>query len=266
MIKISIITVVFNDKDNILKTIENVSLQTYKNIEYIVVDGNSTDGTKNIILNNINKISKYISEPDLGIYHAMNKGVKIATGDWLLFLNSGDKIFENTTIEEIFSRNVNEIDIIYGDVIIEKFHYSYLQKSLGISKITTRMICCHQSMIIKRQLLLDYPYNLKYKIVADYEFSLINYIRNKNFLQVNQTISIFAGGGVSSRNRVKRDLEIIQLLYRNRVLNTIGQYTWVLSSLIKSILINFFSKTSIVHFIEFINFNIKSRNKNVFKK
>ena len=101
--KVSVITVVKNDVDNIRRTIESVVHQTYPNIEYLVVDGNSNDGTKGIIEEYTDQIDVYISESDDGIYHAMNKGILNSNGDWIGILNSGDEYIDNNTIKKVFS-------------------------------------------------------------------------------------------------------------------------------------------------------------------
>ena len=100
--KISIVTVTYNCKDTVEKTIQNVLKQTYPNIEYIVIDGNSTDGTKEIIERYADRLAYWVSEPDKGIFDAMNKAIRIATGEWILFLNSGDYFIKPTIIDEVF--------------------------------------------------------------------------------------------------------------------------------------------------------------------
>ena len=97
-IKISVITVVYNGIDLLRGTMESVFAQTYPNIEYIIIDGNSNDGTLELIKENESKITKWISEPDKGLYDAMNKGIKLATGDFLWFMNAGDRIFAKDTL------------------------------------------------------------------------------------------------------------------------------------------------------------------------
>ena len=99
--KVSVITPCFNSGKTIRKTLESVLNQTYQNFEYIIVDGKSTDNTANIIKENKAHISQWVSEPDTGIYNAMNKAVKMATGDYCLFLNAGDELYSTTTIEEL---------------------------------------------------------------------------------------------------------------------------------------------------------------------
>ena len=113
--KISIVTISYNIVSSIEKTILSVISQTYSNIEYIVIDGGSTDGTVDIIKKYSNKISYWVSERDKGIYDAMNKGIEAATGDWINFMNAGDLFFHNNVISEIIPFLDNNVDIIYGD-------------------------------------------------------------------------------------------------------------------------------------------------------
>lgn len=116
--KISIITVVFNGKDTIGHTIESVLSQTYKDIEYIIIDGGSTDGTVDIIKNFEDRIAYWMSEPDNGIYDAMNKGIKVATGEIIGILNSDDMYADSSVIEEVVNRISREkADTCYGDLV-----------------------------------------------------------------------------------------------------------------------------------------------------
>jgi glycosyltransferase involved in cell wall biosynthesis len=121
-IKFSIITVCKNSEKTIEKTIKSVIEQTYKNIEYIIIDGKSTDNTAGIIKKYINKISHYINEEDNGIYDAMNKGVNLAKGDYISFLNADDRLFDELSIERVCKQIKNDnskaIDVFYGAVLI----------------------------------------------------------------------------------------------------------------------------------------------------
>jgi len=116
-LKISVITVCFNSLEILKKTMQSVETQTYTNIEYIVIDGNSTDGTPEYLKNYNGKLTKYVSESDKGIYDAMNKGVNMSEGDYVIFLNAGDLFAENLTLEKIFDGKTYDSDVIYGDVI-----------------------------------------------------------------------------------------------------------------------------------------------------
>ena len=112
--RISVITVNFNNKDGLIKTIESVLEQTYKNIEYIIIDGNSTDGSKDVIENIKEHLSYCVSEKDNGIYDAMNKGIKQATGDYCLFLNSGDFFVTKNVLSQIFFNKTYSNDLLIG--------------------------------------------------------------------------------------------------------------------------------------------------------
>ncbi len=118
--KISIVTVCYNAERNIEKTILSVINQTYDNIEYIVIDGGSNDGTLSVINKYASKIDKVISEPDKGIYDAMNKGITLAKGDWINFMNAGDSYVDSCVLK-LVSDNINSnCDMIYGDIILEE--------------------------------------------------------------------------------------------------------------------------------------------------
>ena len=125
MPKLSIITINYNNLEGLKKTFESVFMQTYQDFEYIVIDGGSTDGSKEYIAENADKINYWVSEPDKGVYHAMNKGIMKANGEYLLFINSGDELFENNTIEKSLS-NLHTEEIIAGNLnfISEKNNYT----------------------------------------------------------------------------------------------------------------------------------------------
>ena len=131
---ISIITVAYNASNTIETTILSVVNQTYPNIEYIIIDGGSTDGTIDIIKKYESKITKWISEPDKGIYDAMNKGINLARGEWINFMNCGDSFYENNTLQVISDTIINskDINVIYGNSIIslDRFKYIVLPKEL----------------------------------------------------------------------------------------------------------------------------------------
>jgi glycosyltransferase involved in cell wall biosynthesis len=173
--KVSIITVCFNSASTLEKTIFSVLNQTYSNLEFIIVDGNSNDNTSKIILNHENRIDKWISEPDMGLYDAMNKGINLATGDLIGILNSDDTFYSNTVIEEIVSfHRQNNIEASVGNIVAkndkgEKIRY-YSSKKWEPSKLKIGFMPPHPSIFFRRELFLKLGnYNIDFKIGADYE-------------------------------------------------------------------------------------------------
>lgn len=204
--KISIITVVYNDGQNISRTIESVINQSYKNVEYVIIDGGSVDSTVQQINKYNDNIDVFISEKDKGIYDAMNKGIHACSGEWLLFLNSGD-FFHSNDILDLMSGYVeqnNNSDIIYGDfnVLSEGVKFSFVNKATDVKRIKKDMIFCHQACLIKRSLHQKFIYDLEYKICADYDFFLKSYLEGANFYKIPETIATITNGGLSDINRI----------------------------------------------------------------
>ncbi len=194
-IKITIITVCYNSKDLLSLTLNSVALQDYDDLEYIIIDGKSTDGTLELIESYGNKVSRCLSEHDKGIYDAMNKGVSLSTGDWLLFLNAGDRFASNDVLERIFSHNITG-DVIYGDVIKDG-----KIKKAELPHNSHRMFFCHQSCLVRRQLLLKYPFDIEYKLSADFKFIKTLYNIGMKFIKLDFPISIFDTTGISNSKR-----------------------------------------------------------------
>jgi glycosyltransferase involved in cell wall biosynthesis len=186
-LKISIITVSYNSKNTIKKTIESVLSQTYPNIEYIMIDGSSSDGTIDIIKSFGNKIHKFISEPDNGIYNAMNKGFKQATGDIVGILNSDDFFYNSTVIEKVAHVFLTAgIDVVYGDVQfvdpknINKIVRYYSSKSFNPQKFKYGFMPAHPSFYAKKELFEAWGYYKEdYQIAADYELLIRFLYKNK---------------------------------------------------------------------------------------
>lgn len=202
---ISIITVNFNNKNGLKRTIESVLTQTYKNIEYLIIDGNSTDGSKEVIENIKDKLSYCVSEKDNGIYDAMNKGVKHATGDYCLFLNSGDFFVNKHVLSQIF------FDKTYcDDLLIGRQKYINSERKISSSPIIRvaelnmqyfiSSTLPHQATFIKRDLLFKCGlYNENYRIVADWVFWIETIVKNKCTVKViPHYISYMEQGGVSN--------------------------------------------------------------------
>lgn len=207
--KISVITIVYNDKDNIKKTINSITSQTKRNnIEYIIVDGNSNDGTTDIIKSLIKDIDIYICEKDTGIYNAMNKGLKWATGDYVIFMNSGD-CFSNPNIVDnilkILSDTPNKPALVYGDYRQSKNGiYSQPIPSRKPQWIWYGPVASHQSTLYNNSFLREHnlTYDEKYKISADYKLTLeVIKKSNNNILKLPLCISDFDLTGISNQNQ-----------------------------------------------------------------
>lgn len=195
--KISVITVCYNAVETIEKTILSVINQTYQNVEYIIVDGASSDGTIEIIKKYENQIAKWISEPDMGIYDAMNKGVKMATGDWLFFINSDDLFYNDHVLCRVSLKLLNNNCIYYGDVIMTPsnviFGGAYNKYKLAMVNI------CHQSIFYPKTVFEKYLYVTKYILYADWHLNMVCMGDQKfRFIYINDIISFFDTTGFSS--------------------------------------------------------------------
>jgi glycosyltransferase involved in cell wall biosynthesis len=189
--KVSIITVCHNSAGTIKDTIVSVAGQTYSDIEYIIIDGGSVDGTAEIVYSYGNSVSRFISEPDSGIYNAMNKGLRLATGDVVGILNSDDFFTDERIIQKVAKEfENNKIDAIYGDVQFVKPHNIsrviryYSSKRFNPDKFKFGYMPAHPSFYVRRELFEKFGYYKEdYKIGADFEllirFLYINKVRYK---------------------------------------------------------------------------------------
>jgi len=204
---ISIITVVFNGKKSIEKTIKNIVNQNCENCEFIIIDGGSDDGTQETVLKYRDYISVFFSEKDNGLYDAMNKGIKSASGDWVIFINSGDQLNSFVFLECISALKVCTADIVYGDVLIEKNEQLIMEKAMPIEIINYCQPFCHQSSFVRRKYFEDNFFNLRYNICADFHWFLNAYLKNAKFQYLSSPISIFESGGISSNFSFRYFLE-----------------------------------------------------------
>lgn len=202
---ISIITVVFNGEKYIEDTIKSVINQTYKNIEYIIIDGGSTDGTLDIIKKYESKIAFWLSEPDNGIYDAMNKGLRKAKGYYAGLINSDD-FYEPDAVQVIVNEiyNMPDVDILFGNInIINPYlNEKKLQTYKKGQKLEKSFSIWHPSVFVRKSVYETYGYfDLSYSLAADYEL-LLRFYKNKcKFRYINKTISNFREGGVSFYNK-----------------------------------------------------------------
>ena len=206
---ISVITVCYNVASSIEKTMLSVLNQTYKNLEYIIIDGNSTDGTVDIIKRYAERLTFWISELDNGIYDAMNKGLQKATGDYVWFINAGDSLFTSDIVQRVASLVQKKKvlpDIIYGEtVIVDEEGKSLGQRRLKApNKLTWKsfrmgMLVCHQSFITKRS--IAPLYDLTYRYSADFDWCIRCMKQAGRIYNTRMTLSNFLDGGISTTQR-----------------------------------------------------------------
>lgn len=202
-IKLSIIVVSLNTKNLFLRTINSIINQVYDNYELIVVDGNSIDGTVNEIIKRKKTINKFIIEKDTGIYHAMNKGIKLSSGKWVIFMNSGDIFYNKNVLKNFISKCETNLDIIYGDTVVINKNFKYLVNSRDFDNKTHIMPFSHQSVFVNLNLLKKKKFSLKYKFSSDFDFFFNCFMKKKKFKKINLTISKVKSGGLSDKNRQK---------------------------------------------------------------
>lgn len=220
--RLSIITINYNNREGLRKTIKSVVNQTVHDFEYIIIDGGSTDGSVEVIKEYADRISYWVSEPDNGIYNAMNKGVLAANGKYIQFLNSGDSLLTLNIIEEII-RHLKDADILFA-----KMRFSDTKEIVSCPEtITMRTLyersLPHPSAYITRELLLKFPYDETLRIVSDWKFWIQSIIFNNASYQIMpQTIVDFDTVGISGTNKalVAKEREfVLHDLLPNRILN-----------------------------------------------
>ena len=232
--KLSVITIVYNNVKDIERTMLSILNQTYSNIEYIVIDGASNDGTLEIIKKYENRIVKLISEKDKGIYDAMNKGLALATGDYVLFMNSGDEIYEVETVEKIFATAPNA-DIYYGETEMYDENWNSLGRRrhqapeyFNWESFKYGMSISHQAIYIKRS--LTEPYNLQYKYSADIDWIIKIAKKASSIVNTHLYVAKYLVGGMSKKKHRESLKERFQIF---------SHYYGLVSNIINHIVIAF---------------------------
>lgn len=203
--KISIITVCFNSAETIEQTIKSVITQSYSNVEYIIIDGGSTDGTLSIIERYASFITYFISEPDSGIYDAMNKGINLASGDIVGIINSDDWYSPNIFEKIIEHFKDSSFDVAYGDltyVYPDGKHIVATAETVDCSDMHYRNVLWHPTVFVNRKMYLENGnFNCRFKIFADYQFLLRLYNKNARFYYIPLNIAYFRTNGFHSKMR-----------------------------------------------------------------
>lgn len=214
--KVSVVTVNFNMAGEIAATLDSVLGQDYSNLEAVVIDGGSTDGSRDIIAGYGPRLGYWVSERDRNLYDGMNKGVAAATGDWVLFMNAGDRFMARDVLSRIFATPHEGADVIYGDHV-RAYVDRGIERAMPAEKpdvLPLRMFCSHQAMLMRRSLLVERPFALDL-LIADYDAILAAYVSGKRFEPVECVIAVTAQGGRSDTAGFRALKERSMLVERN---------------------------------------------------
>jgi glycosyltransferase involved in cell wall biosynthesis len=211
---LSIITVTFNSAKTLPDTLHSVDIQSDRNFEYIVIDGASTDGTLDLLRDHPKLITKLVSEPDSGIYDAMNKGIQLARGKYVSFLNSDDAYFENT-VKNVRLQALPETEILYGNIQKERVLGHEVLKKVAkpqLELMPQTMGVFHPASFVRRDLFKRLgSFDLRFKQASDYHWMLRAYLNDVNFTYIDQTLTRFRLGGLSNHScETYREAAIIQ--------------------------------------------------------
>jgi len=219
---VSVITVVYNAKGLLPETFQSVFAQTYPYLEYVVVDGASTDGTRELVADAATNghVHVWTSEADKGIYDAMNKGLAMASGDFVWFINAGDRIHAPDTLERAFAAYAGE-DVLYGDVQLldeafrplAKKRHKALPKRLRRASMRHGMVVCHQALLVRRA--LAPPYDLRYPIAGDIDWTVRVLTETDRVRNTGLILADFLEGGESAKRRRKSWHERWHILRRH---------------------------------------------------
>lgn len=232
--KFSVITVTYNAEKVLEDTIQSVITQTYHHVEYIIVDGASKDGTLAIIDKYRNRISHVVSEPDRGLYDAMNKGIALATGDYLCFLNAGDSFHEDDTLQRmVHSISGNELpDVLYGETALVDAQRHFLRmRRLSAPKVLTwesfkqGMLVCHQAFF-PRHTLVE-PYDLKYRFSSDFDWCIRIMKKAHTLHNTHLTLIDYLEEGMTTQNRKASLKERFRIMAKHYGLpGTLVRHAW----------------------------------------
>ena len=207
--KVSIITISYNNLEGLKDTYRSIHQQTFCDYEWIVIDGGSTDGTKEFLQEHDSEIAYWCSEPDKGVYNAQNKGTQHARGEYSIYMNSGDSFYADDVLENIFKKEIFA-DIIYGNwmLIFEdgKTREGRAPEAADLAYFFDDNMC-HQSMLIKTEAVKARPYDESFRIYADWDEWLALYMQGKTFERIDTIVCNFAVGGISTGDNASEKLK-----------------------------------------------------------
>jgi len=191
---VTVVTVAFNETWALERTLQSVRGQSYDNIELIVIDGGSGEPTLDIIRRYADRIDYWQSEPDLGIFDAMNKGISLAGGEWINFLNCGDRFFGDDTVQTVFARDYADADFVYGHTDFQGGDFRGVVKAWSFDILWKTMVFTHQSLFGRASVLKMRPFDIRYRICADFDLIFNAYRQGRRFVLSDTVIASFAPG------------------------------------------------------------------------
>jgi len=225
---VTIVTVTYNVEDLLEETILSVINQSYKNIEYIIIERASTDGTVDIIKKYKDRISYWISEPDSGLYYAMNKAIEKSTGKWINFMNAGNTFACNEIVTYVMKYKENDAELIYEDYQIKES--GFYKKPYDRSQWYKNMPFCYQTLFRQTKIMKETLFNTCYNLAADYNFIFKIHIEKKNFCYLEKSITLFDTSGFTISNQLLMCIESLTVFLRNSVSKEeIEQVEWYLN-------------------------------------
>jgi glycosyltransferase involved in cell wall biosynthesis len=210
--RISVITVIFNGEKYLEKTIQSVVNQTYPNIEYIIVDGGSTDGTVDIVKKYSSQITRWVSEKDNGIYDAMNKGLSMASGIWVNFLNGGDQYHDSEVLMNLFgSGDTQAMNFIYGDSInVHRDYHKYIRaQKLSRNSLRRSLGVCHQAVFVRKSISPMYNTSFRYKAEYNWVIDIVYSIPISSIRYLPVPVVYYSLGGFSEKGMLANLTEFI---------------------------------------------------------
>jgi len=227
--RLSIVTINLNNAAGLKKTVDSVSRQNRADIEYIVIDGGSSDASVDILRQRDADIDFWVSERDTGIYGAMNKGIALAHGEFISFMNSGDAFFP-AALEQLFDRydEWKGYDVVYGDIM--NATRSQIERAENPSRIFRDMPFRHQAVIVRTELQKRFPFDTSYRVAADYDFMLRVYLEGHRFLPTGICLGEYDAGGISNNQYFRTIGEYSRILWKRhqgaRRVSRVTGYLW----------------------------------------
>ena len=212
--KISVVTVVYNGALMLEETIQSVISQTYTNVEYIIIDGASTDSTVDIIKQYASYLTYWVSEPDKGIYYAMNKAIEKISGDWVIFMNCGDQFYCNKVLQQVFASNIlPDIDIVYGNTYVRSHWGNFELKANDWTEIWKSFT--HQSIFIKSSVQMENKFAVEdFVAAADYNLMYSLFFKQHKAQRMDVTISsiLYSEQGFSAKHQLLSKKEVLKVI------------------------------------------------------